>query len=425
MTASFLIISMIVLMILGAPIFLSICIPTALYFVMDDPTMLLMVGQRMAGGVNNFSLLAIPFFILCGELMNAGNLTDRLFQFAKRAVGRMPGGLGIANIIASCMFASMSGSAVADTAGLGRVEMEAMEKAGYDRDFSIGITVASSTIGPIIPPSINMVLFGSISGASIGHMFLGGVVPGLMMGAAMAVVVIYTSIKRNYPREEKFNFRKFISATFSSLPAIFTPVIIIGGILGGMFTPTEAAAIAALYALIVSGVFYRDLTFKKLFDALVSTAISSGMILIIMAAANVFAYVLSREQIPQMALNFLFQFAENPIIIWILLLAFFFVCGFFLEVAAAITVLTPILLPALNAMGFDLVHFGIIMVLMLGVGLLTPPVGMCLYVGANVSGLPVDRVIKAVMPYLAPIIIIILLCTFVPEFVMFLPNLLR
>lgn len=422
--AGFLILSMIVLMVLGAPIFLAICIPTAMYFVMEDPTMLLMVGQRMAGGVNNFSLLAIPFFILCGELMNAGNLTDRLFKFARCAVGKTPGGLGVANILASCLFASMSGSAVADTAGLGRVEMEAMERAGYDRDFSIGITVASSTIGPIIPPSINMVLFGSISGASIGHMFLGGVVPGILMGVAMSIVVIRTSIKRKYPREEKFNLRKFLRSMFSSLPAIFTPVIIIGGILGGIFTPTEAAAVAAAYALIVSGVFYRDLTFKKLLDALISTAVSSGMILIIMAAANVFAYVLSREQIPQMALTFLFQFAENPIIIWILLLLFFFVCGFFLEVAAAITVLTPILLPALNAMQFNLVHFGIIMVLMLGVGLLTPPVGMCLYVGANVSGLSVDRVIKATVPYLLPIIIIILLCTFIPEIVTFLPNLL-
>lgn len=423
--AILLIVVMLVLMAIGVPIFLAICMPTAIYFIVEDPNMLLMIGQRMVGGVNNFSLLAIPFFIFAGEIMNAGNLTERLFLFARKLSGKIPGGLGIANVIASCIFASMSGSAVADTAGLGRVEMKAMEDAGYDREFSIGITVASSTIGPIIPPSINMVLFGSITGASIGHLFLGGIVPGLLMGLSMAVIVVIKSIKCKYPVEPKSSFMELLKAFARSFLPMLTPFIIIGGILSGMFTPTEAAAIAATYALILSGLVYRELTFKKLLHALSETASSSGMILIIMGAANAFAYVLSRERIPQFALEFLFQLSDNRFIIWILLLAFFFVIGFFMEVAAAIMVLSPILLPALNALGFDLIHFGVIMVLMLGVGLLTPPVGLCLYVGSNVSGLPLNKVIKATTPYIIPIIIVILLCTFIPELITFIPNLLK
>lgn len=421
--ALLLIILMLVLMAIGVPIFLAICMPTALYFIIEDPNMLLMIGQRMVGGVNNFSLMAIPFFIFAGEIMNAGNLTERLFLFARKLSGKIPGGLGIANVIASCIFASMSGSAVADTAGLGRVEMKAMEDAGYDREFSIGITVASSTIGPIIPPSINMVLFGSITGASIGHLFLGGIVPGLLMGLSMAILVVITSIKRKYPVEPGSSFIELLKAFARSFLPMLTPVIIIGGILSGMFTPTEAAAVAATYALILSGLVYRDLSLKKLMHAILETASSSGMILIIMGAANAFAYVLSRERIPQLALEFLFQFSDNRVIIWIMLLAFFFVIGFFMEVAAAIMVLSPILLPALNALGFDLIHFGVVMVLMLGVGLLTPPVGLCLYVGSNVSGLPLDKVIKATAPYILPIIIVILLCTFIPELITFIPNL--
>lgn len=420
--AALLIIFMVVLMCFGVPIFLAIGIPTSLYFIVEDPTLLLMVGQRMVGGVNNFSLLAIPFFILTGELMNAGSLTQRLFAVARKSVGRFPGGLGLANVVASCLFASMSGSAVADTAGLGRVEMKAMEEAGYDRDFSIGITVASSTIGPIIPPSINMVLYGSICGASIGQLFLGGIVPGLLMGLSMMVLVVYFSIKRKYPVDAKPKFKEVLQAFKSSFLTILTPIIIIGGILSGVFTPTEAAAIAAAYAFILSVFVYRDLSIKKIIDSFANTVASSGMILIIMAMANVFAYVLSRERIPQMVLEFLFQFSDNRVVIWLLLLLFFFVVGFFMEVAAAITVLTPILLPALTALGFDMVHFGVIMVMMLGVGLLTPPVGLCLYVGSNVSGLPLDRVIKATTPYLIPIIIVVLLCTFIPQLVTFIPN---
>lgn len=423
--AALLLVSMLVLMALGIPIFLAICIPAAMYFMIVDSSLMLLVSQRMVSGINNFSLLAVPFFILAGELMNEGNLTDRLFNFARKSVGRCPGGLGIANVIASCIFASMSGSAVADTAGLGRVEMQAMEEAGYDGEFSIGITVASSTIGPIIPPSINMVLFGSISGASIGALFIGGIIPGLLMGVSMIVIVVILSVKRHYPIEEKVTFRELIKAFFVSLPSMFTPLIIIGGILTGWFTPTEAATVAVAYSLFLSGVVYRDLSVKKIVKAFSSAVSSSGMIMIIMGAANVFAYVLSREMIPQKALTFLLGFADNRALLWLLFLLFFFVVGMFMEVAAAIMVLVPILMPALNALGFDLVHFGVVMVLMLGVGLITPPVGMCLFVGSNVSGLPLNKVIKATVPYIIPVVIVVLICTYCPDLVLFLPNLLN
>jgi len=413
-----LLILMVVLMLVGLPIYLSIGVPTALYFLIENPTLMLMLPQRMCAGADSFPLLAIPFFILCGEVMNAGGLTDRLFGFARKIIGFIPGGLGFANVVASCLFASMSGSAVADTAGLGRIEMQAMEEAGYDRDFSIGITVASSTIGPIIPPSINMVLYGAMAGASTSALFIGGVVPGILMGLSMCVLVYIISRKRNYPTDPVPKLIPLLNSFKDAVLALFTPVIIIGGMMSGIFTATEASMVACLYSLFICALVYRQLTWKGLLDAARQTIHSTGTIMLIIAVASAFSYMLSLEQIPQKLSYWILGLSTNTNVIWLLLIVLFLIIGCFMEVSSAIIVLTPILLPAVKMLGFDLVHFGVVMVLALGVGLITPPMGMCLYVGANVSNLPLSKVIRATAPYIIPITIVVLLCTYCPSLIL-------
>lgn len=410
-------------MMIGVPIAISIGVPSLIYF-LQSPQLLLALPQRMVAGVNSFPLMAIPFFIMAGEVMNNGGLTSRLFNFARKVVGHIPGGLGHANVLASCMFASMSGSAVADTAGLGLVEMKAMSEAGYDPDFSIGVTVASSTIGPIIPPSINMVIYGGISGASIGALLLGGAVPGVMMGMAMMVYVYLIARHRNYPVDPRPTLKELWNSFKEAFLPLLTPVIIIGGIVCGVFTPTEAAVIAVMYGLFLGGIVYKELTMKDLIEVSIRTCTSTAVIMLIIAVASPFAYVLTRERIPQLVADFLFSFSSNTVVLWLMILGFLLVVGCFMEVAAALVVLTPILAPAIKALGWDPVHFGVIMVLTLGIGLITPPVGMCLYVGSNVSGLSLERVVRATVPYVIPIFIIVLLCTFIPGLVMYLPRLL-
>lgn len=420
--ALFLIASMIVLITVGFPIAFAIGIPSLIYLLLTDPQFLLLLPQRMVAGVNSFPLMAIPFFILVGEIMNSGGLTDRLFNFARKIVGFIPGGLGHANVVASCMFASMSGSAVADTAGLGRVEMKAMSDAGYDKDFSIGITIASSTIGPIIPPSINMVIFGAISGASIGALFVGGIFPGLLIGLSMMVYIYITSRKRNYPVDPVPSLQELWDSFKGAVLALFTPLIIIGGILGGIFTPTEAAVTAVIYVFFISGVIYRELHIDNLYDIFVSTCTSTGAIMLIIAVASPFGYILTRERVPQMLAQILFSFSENYILFWLAILLFLLIVGMCMEVAAALIVLVPIFTPAINTLNMDLVHFGVVMCLTLGVGLITPPVGLCLYVGSNVSGLGLDRIIRDTAPYIIPIMIVIILCIAFPSIITFLPE---
>lgn len=413
---------MLIFMVLGVPIAICIGLPTLIYF-LQTPELLISLPQRMVAGLNSFPLLAIPLFIMVGELMNCGGMTERLFGLARALIGHIPGGLGHANVLASAMFASMSGSAVADVAGLGLIEMKAMEDAGYDKDFSVGITIASSTLGPIIPPSINMVIYGTISGASVGALFLGGIVPGLLIALSMMVYIYITSRKRSYPTDPRPTPDSVWNAFKKAFLPMLTPLIMIIGILSGYFTPTEAAAVAVLYTLFLVGIIYKELSIDILLEVALRTCISTGVIMIIIAMASPFGYVLTREMVPQTIAGFLFSFSSSPVILWLIVIGFLFLVGCFMEVAAALVVLVPILAPAMAALDFNLVHFGVIMVLTIGVGLITPPVGMCLYVGSNISGLSLERVIRATLPYIIPIIITILLSTFVPELVLFLPKL--
>jgi tripartite ATP-independent transporter DctM subunit len=377
----------------------------------------------MAMGVgDSFPLMAVPFFILAGAIMNSGGITERLFSFANRVVGHITGGLGHANILASIIFSGMSGTAIADAGGLGAVELKAMKDAGYDEDFSLAVTGGSSIIGPIIPPSVPAVVFGVIAGVSIGRLFIAGVVPGLIMGLAMGILVYFQSKNKNYPKQKRATLKELWASLKESFFPLLTPVVIIGGILVGIFTPTEAAIIAVIYSLIL-GIAYREITLKDMPRFLRETANTTIAVMFIVAAASVFGWILASEQIPQKLSQFFITAFPNKYVALLVINIFLLIAGTFMETIAALTILTPVLMPVILNLGIDPVHFGIIMILNLMIGLLTPPVGMVLYVLSGVSSVPFEKISRAVMPYLIVLIITLLIFTYVPQLVLFLPNL--
>lgn len=383
-----------------------------------------MVATKMAFSANNFTLLAIPFFLLAGKLMNTGSITNRIFTLCNTLVGWLPGGLGHANVAASIVFAGMSGSAVADAAGLGTIEIKAMEDQGFDTDFSAAITAASSTIGPIIPPSIPLIVFGvSAGGVSIAKLLIGGVLPGLLVGACLMIIVAWFAVRRGYPRSEFPTVHKLWVDFKAAFYPLLTPVILIGGILSGVFTPTEGAAVASLYAFILSFVIYRELSWKELFEVLRDVGKETASIMIIVCASSLYGYLLTRTKLPSLFMNMIFDFTTNKIVILLLLNVFFLVIGCFMETNAALIILVPILAPLATALNIDLLHLGVMVVLNLMIGLLTPPVGMCLYATAKVANISLDRMIKATAPFYIPLIIALLLVTFIPGITTWLPNL--
>lgn len=381
-----------------------------------------MVATKLAFSANNFTLLAIPFFLLAGKLMNTGSITTRIFRFCNTLIGWIPGGLGHANVLASIVFAGMSGSAVADAAGLGTIEIRAMENEGFDREFSAAVTAASSTIGPIIPPSIPLIVFGvSAGGVSIAKLLIGGVVPGVLVGISLSIMVFYFAVKRKYPKSSFPNGKKIWEDFRHAFFPLLTPVILIGGILSGVFTPTEGAAVASLYAFILTMIVYRETTWKDFLLILRDTAKESASIMFIVCASSLYGYLLTRTRLPNQFMNAIFTVTQNKYLI-LLLNVFFLVIGCFMETNAALIILVPILTPMANALGIDLLHLGVMIVLNLMIGLLTPPVGMCLYATAKVADISLDRMIKAILPFYVPLIIALLLVTFVPGIVTWLPN---
>jgi len=383
------------------------------------------VASKMAFSANNFTLLAIPFFLLAGKLMNTGSITTRIFKFCNTLVGWLPGGLGHANVAASIVFAGMSGSAVADAAGLGTIEIKAMEDQGFDTEFSAAITAASSTIGPIIPPSIPLIVFGVSAGSvSIAKLLIGGVLPGLLVGVCLMIMVAYFAIKRNYPRSA-FPALKAVWDDFKlSFFPLLTPVILIGGILSGVFTPTESAAVASLYAFLLTVFVYRELKWMEFLNILRDVAKETASIMVIVCASSLYGYLLIRTQLPAAFMNMIFSITTNKLAILLLLNLFFLIIGCFMETNAALIILTPILAPLASNLGIDLVHLGVMVVLNLMIGLLTPPVGMCLYATSKVAGISLDRMIKAIVPFYLPLLVALLLVTFIPEITTYLPNLL-
>ena len=413
------------LIILGVPIAVSLALTAAgIMFYMGGIDLLIMLSQRMYASTTSFPLLAIPFFILAGNLMNTGGMTYRIFDFAQLFVGRIHGGLGHVNVIASIIFAGMSGSAVADAAGLGVVEIKAMEKAGYPKSFAATITAVSSTIGPIIPPSIPFVIYGSLSNVSVGALFLAGIVPGLLMGLSLMMIITIESFRRELPRSDSHpNLLESLNIFVNAFPAVITPVIIIGGILGGIFTPTEAAVVASIYAAILGLFFYRELHFKDLPAIIWDTGVQTVQVLIIISGAGAFGWILIQQQIPNAVIDILLSFTQTPWVILLIINIILFILGMFIEAVAIMIIVFPIFLPLVMQIGVSPIHFGVIMVLNLMIGLVTPPVGLCLFGVSGVSKVPIKDLINEIWPYIIALIAVLLIVTYVPEISMSVPRL--
>jgi tripartite ATP-independent transporter DctM subunit len=415
------------MMALGFPIFLSLFGASWLYIAINPNISFMTAAQKMISAPDSFTLLAIPFFLFAGQLMNSGGVTARIFRFAESLVGHFRGGLGYVNILASMLFAGMSGSAAADAGGLGAVEIKAMRDAGYDDDFTIGVTASSSLIGPIIPPSVPFVIYGAIANVSVGGLFVGGIIPGLLMGVSLFVMVYFTAKKRKYPRIARPPLGTYVRNVLISLKdaifAILTPFIIMGGIWFGFFTPTEAALVSIVYALLVTIYIYKEQKWKNLFPIILDVVRIVPRAILIVAAANLFGWIMNYEKVDQVLMKGLFGITTNPYVILLIINLILFFMGMFLEVISALMLFLPILQPIITAIGIHPIHLGVVMVLNLMIGLLTPPVGFVLYMLAIVAKVPVDRVIKIVLPWIIPIVLVLFLITYIPELVMFLPRL--
>ena len=416
--------TLLALMLLGLPIAVSMGLTAILTFLaLGEPGMLSMVPQRMYAGTTGFPLLAIPFFILAGNLMNTGGMTQRIFRFAQCLVGHIKGGLGHVNVVGSMIFAGMSGSAVADAAGLGMVEIQAMLKAGYDRRFSAAVTAASSTIGPIIPPSIPFVIFGSMTGTSVGRLFLGGFLPGLVMGLALMITVYIVAEQRGYPRERRATLRELLASSLDGAAALGAPVIIIGGILAGVFTPTEAAVVACIYALILGMLVYREIRPADLPRLFWETLEHTIRVMFVISAASLFGWLLIQQRIPTMIVEGLMMLTEQRWVILLIINGILLILGCFMEGIAIMLLTIPVFMPLIARVGVDPVHFGVLMTLNLMIGLLTPPVGMALYAVSSVSQVPLWPLAWELWPYIIALLGCLALITYIPGLVLWVPNL--
>ncbi len=408
---------------LGFPV--AFCLGlTSLVALIKADVILSLMPQRMFTGIDSFPLMAVPFFVLAGELMNKGGTTERLIDFANVLVGRIRGGLAHTNIVASMFFGGISGSAVADASAMGTILVPGMVSKGYEPGFSAAVTAASSTVGPIIPPSIFMVIMGVTTGLSIGGLFAAGIIPGLLIGFSMMGLSYFLAVRYNYPRDERpFSGQRLWHAFKSAGPALLAPLIILGGILGGIFTPTEAAVVAVFYAFLVGTLVYRELTLKDVIQVVINSGITTAVLLLIIAMANIFAWVLTAQQIPQLIAKGMLNITGNPYVILLLINAFLIFIGMFLEGGAAIIILAPTLMAVAEAVGIHPLHFGFVMVLNIVIGLLTPPLGVCLFVVCGVTGLSLPRVTRAVMPFLALMLLVLLITTYLPGLILFIPKL--
>jgi tripartite ATP-independent transporter DctM subunit len=416
---------LVILLLLGIPVALAVALSAfGAILVSGSLVPLTAYAQKMQFGLQNFILVAIPLFILAAKLMNTAGITQKIFRFANTLVGFFPGGLGHANVVASLIFAGMSGAAVVDAAGLGQIELDAMTKNGYPLKFSVAVTAASSTIGPIFPPSIPMVVFSFVSGVSVGKLFLGGVVPGLIMTVAIMLMVGGYAKKYNYPRQPFPTWKVALQSLKDAFLPLLTPVILLGGIWLGVFTPTEAAAVAVTYALIIGVFVLRELSFRDVVRVFLETARETSIIAFVVAASTLYGWVLMRSGLTIRIAEGLLTVSKSPLVILLIINVFLLIVGCFLDSTVAILILGPILMPVITKVGLDPVHFGVVMVLNLMIGLLTPPFGIVLFVMSQISGLKFEEVVKATVPFLLPLFIVLLLIVFFPGIVTALPNLL-
>ncbi|MDB5840837.1 MAG: C4-dicarboxylate transport system, large permease component [Herminiimonas sp.] len=455
------------LMLIGLPVAMAMAAASLLYILITGSVPDVIVAQRMIAGVESFPLLAVPFFILAGNLMNIAGITGRIYNFAVALVGWMRGGLGQVNIIGSVVFSGMSGTAIADAAGLGTIEIKAMRDHGYSPEFAVGVTAASATLGPIFPPSLPFVIYGMMANVSIGSLFLAGVVPGVVMVLLMMATVAFIARRNNWGGDVLFSWKKLGSAgfeivvvlafpmlvwmltkfglslniavgcalaallladwifDFSAVMALMAPVILIGGMTMGWFTPTEAAMAAVIWALFLGLVRYRSMTLKGLAKATFDTVETTASVLFIVTAASIFAWLLTTSQAAQMLADWILSFTQNKWVFLLLANLLILIVGCFIDTTAAITILVPILLPIVLKLGIDPIHFGLVMVLNLMIGLLHPPLGMVLFVLARIAKLSVERTTVAILPWLVPLFIALIIITYIPQISLWLPHMIH
>lgn len=409
---------------IGVPIVFALGIaPMGAFILADKEVFLKIIAQRLYTGINQFPLLAIPLFILAGEIMNVGGITQRLVNFANTLVGHLRGGLAHVNIVSSIFFAGLSGSAVADTSALGSMLIPAMEKQGYSRRFAAAVTAASSVIGPIIPPSIIMVIYAYIMQVSVAALFLGGVIPGVLTGIGLMIVTSLIAKKRNYPKAHtRASIKEVGKAGLEAALPLMTPIIILGGILSGIFTPTEAAGAAVIYALVLSSTILRTINMDRFVKLLLRTAVASSVILLAVATASVFGWVATISGVPNKLTSLVFTITENPYLLLLLINIMLLIIGMFLDAGPAILILGPILGPLMAQLGIDPLHFAIVMCVNLTIGLATPPMGLILFVASTVSRERVEHIAREMLPYYLVHLSIILLITYVPALSMSLPR---
>jgi tripartite ATP-independent transporter DctM subunit len=411
--------------VLRIPIALGMIMSSIFYFALapGPATGIGMAANQFLSNMNvKFILLAVPLFVFAAKVMNTGKVTEMIFQFANTLVGRWRGGMGHVNVIASLIFSGMTGSAVADASGLGIMEIEAMRQHGYDDAFSCGVTAASATIGPIFPPSIPMVFYAMLSGASIGALFMGGMVPGVLMAIALMAYIGIIAARRKYPKGEKYPLKIFARNTLIAFPALLTPVILLGGIYTGIVTPTEAGALAGTWALLIAFFVYRVLGLKQLLKIIFETVKTTGTLAIIVGAAYTFSYIVAIEHIPDVFAGFLLNITQNKYVLLLVINILFIILGMFIDTMAITLVFIPMVLPLVGSLGIDLVHFGVLIVLNMMIGLSTPPFGVLLFIVAGISGTPLKDVIRECLPMTFVLIGVLFLVTYVPEVVLFIPR---
>ena len=414
----------VLIFILRMPIPMGMMTACVFYFLVTGESPKMVAQQTLKTFYTNYTIIAVPLFIFAANVMNSGKVTEKVFGFAMGFVGRFKGGLGHVNVLASLVFSGMTGSAIADASGLGKMEIDARRAEGYDDGFSCAITAASATIGPIFPPSIPMVIYSMLSGASVGALFMGGMVPGVLLALALMVYIMVIAHKRNYPISEKVHLREFIKYTFNAIPAILTPVILLVGIYTGIMTPTEAGAVAGLYALIVAVFGYRVLKWEGFKQVLVDTVKATGTTSIMIGAATTISYIVAKEQVATTVATWITGLTDNKYIFLLIVNFAILILGMFIDTSVIQVVFIPILLPIAKAFGIDLVHFGLVVIFNMMIGLSTPPFGMLLFITSGISGTPLKDVIKEIWWPIITMLLVLIVITYIPDVVLFLPRML-
>ena len=413
-----------VLLLIGVPIAFSLGL-SSLFYLFTNNIPLTVISQKFYSGMDSFTLLCIPGFMLAGALMNGGGITRRILNFCNSFLGHFRGSLALVNIVASMVFAGISGTAIADVCSLGSMLIPAMVDDGYDDDFSVAVTAASSVVGPIIPPSVPMVIAGSCVSISVGKMFQAGIIPGILLGMALCIPTYIISVKRNYPRHDRAGWKVRLETTKDAIWAMLMPVILLGGILSGVFTPTEASIVTCVYALVVGVFVYKEIQITDVPRIVWENIRPCASIIVLIGLANVFAYILTAERIPQMVANSILSITDNRIVVILLINMVLLFVGMFMESLAAILITFPVLLPVATAVGMEPVHFALMAILNLMLGLTTPPVGMCVCTGAQIGKISAFKAFKATIPFLATSLIVLMLVSFIPQLTLWIPSILN